>query len=315
MSLPGPLTMRAYRGDEDYWRIRQFLRKVFPLNGYREHSWDVVRFDYWRWHGQENIEKFDLDQVIFIWETAGGEIAAVLHPEGKGEAFLQVHPAWRTPELERDMLAVAEQHLAVANQDGARSLTIWAQQTDTLRTEILAGRAYQPGKHPEYQRRQSLDRSFPQPEPYPGYTLRSLGDGLELLERCYASGLVFHPGEIEIALDNRADTTWYRNIQNAPLYRRDLDVVAIAPDGSVAAFCTVWFDDLNRAGVFEPVGTVPAHQRRGLGKAILFEGLRRLQRMGATRAYVGSYSQAAGALYESVGFTQFDLSIPWNRQW
>jgi GNAT superfamily N-acetyltransferase len=81
----------------------------------------------------------------------------------------------------------------------------------------------------------------------------------------------------------------------------------------VASFCTVWFDDVTRTGVFEPVATVPAHQRRGLGKAVMAEGLRRLERAGATLAYVGSYSAEAGALYAAMGFTEHDLLEPWEK--
>jgi GNAT superfamily N-acetyltransferase len=63
------------------------------------------------------------------------------------------------------------------------------------------------------------------------------------------------------------------------------------------------------------VGTHPAHQRKGLGKAIMAEGLRRVQRLGATLAAVGSYSEAAGALYAAMGFTDYDLSEPWVKVW
>ena len=87
----------------------------------------------------------------------------------------------------------------------------------------------------------------------------------------------------------------------------------MAPDGAVAAFCTVWFDDVSRSGVFEPVGTDPAHQRRGLGKAVMAEGLRRLQRLGATLATVGSYGEPAHTLYASMGFREFDLQWPWVK--
>ena len=47
------------------------------------------------------------------------------------------------------------------------------------------------------------------------------------------------------------------------------------PDGELAAFCTVWVDPETRTAVFEPVGTHPNHQKRGLGKAVMTEGLRR----------------------------------------
>lgn len=303
---------RSYQPD-DYWRIRDFLREVYLLNGRRELSWQTYRFDYWRWHGVENIDHFQLEDVIFIWETPDRHIAAVLHPEGRGEAFLQMHPAWRTPELEDDMLSVAEQQLAQREANGQRQLTVWANEHDVVRRDLLIRRGYTKGDWPEYQRRRSIIAPIADVPLASGYVVRSLADGAELIERCYASGLAFHPDEIQYAIGNR-DVTWYRNIQNAPLYRRDLDLAALAPDGSVAAFCTIWFDDVTRTGSFEPVATVPAQQRRGLGKAVLTKGLRRLQRLGATLATVGSYSVHAGALYASMSFTEYDLSERWVKE-
>ena len=303
---------RSYQPD-DYWRIRAFLREVYLLNDRRELCWQTYRFDYWRWHGVENIEHFQLEDVIFIWETPDHQIAAVLHPEGRGEAFLQVHPAWHTSDLEAEMVMVAEQQLANVASNGQRHLTVWANEHDAVRRDLLIQHGYTKGDWPEYQRRKSILEPVGE-VPLPlGYVVRSLGDGAELIERCYASGLAFHPDDIQHAIDNR-DVTWYRNIQNAPLYRRDLDLVAIAPDGSVAAFCTIWFDDVTRTGSFEPVATVPAQQRRGLGKAVMTEGLRRLQRLGATQATVGSYSVHAGALYDSMGFTAYDLGERWVKE-
>ena len=100
--------MRRYRDEDDYWQIREFLSEVFLLNGRRELSWQVARFDYWRWHGIENLEQGPLEEDVFIWETAQGHMAAVLNAEGRGEAFLQVHPRLRTQELEEEMVALAE---------------------------------------------------------------------------------------------------------------------------------------------------------------------------------------------------------------
>lgn len=308
------LTMRKYQDEEDYWWIREFLREVFLLNSKRELSWPVCRFDYWRWHGVGNLTHFRLQDVVFIWETINGQIAAVLNPEGKGEVYLQVHPELRTPELEEEMLVTAEKHLATSGKNKKQKLRVWAHQHDGMRQDILIRRGYIKSDWPEHQRRQSLEEPIAEAHPPPGYTVRALGDGAELLERCYASGLAFHPDDIQTAVENREDVSWYRNIQNAPLYRRDLDIVAIAPDGAVASFCTVWFDDVTRSGAFEPVGTVPAHQRRGLGKAVMCEGLHRLKRMGATMAYVGGYTETANALYASAGFVQYGLSEPWVKE-
>jgi predicted acetyltransferase len=98
-------------------------------------------------------------------------------------------------------------------------------------------------------------------------------------------------------------------------YSRDLDLVAIAPDGAIAAFCTIWIDDVTRSAYFEPVATVPAHRRRGLGKAVLTEGLQRIQRLGATTAFVGGLSPAANALYRSVMGPNHELYESWVKEW
>ena len=60
------LTMRSYRDEEDYWRIREFLRQVMVLNGRREFSWHVARLDYWWWFCNVDLEKIDPHESIFL---------------------------------------------------------------------------------------------------------------------------------------------------------------------------------------------------------------------------------------------------------
>jgi mycothiol synthase len=305
------LTMRMCQEKEDYWRMRAFLREVFLLNERRERGWQVARLDYWRWHGIENGGwPPSMDDVTFIWETAKGQIAAVLNPEGPGEAFLQVHPGLRTPELEEEMIAIAEERLAVLASSGQRKLRIWANEHDGLRQEILVRRGYAKGEWPEYRWRRSLDVPIPDVPVAAGYTVRALGDVEELSARSWASWKAFHPRDPD---ERYEGWDWYLNVQRIPLYRRDLDIVAVAPTGEVASFCTAWYDDVTRTGCFDPVGTMPAHQRRGLGKAVMCEGLRRLKRLGATMAYVGGFTVAANALYASVMSSEYELVEPWKR--
>ncbi len=306
-------SMRPYQGEEDYWRIRAFLREVFLLNDRREKSWQVARLDYWRWHVVKNCEEIpSIEGAIFIWESSEGQIGAVLNPEGPGEAFLQVHPGVRTPALEREMIAAAEERFPITTDEGQRRLFVWAHEDDEMRREILQERGYELGKWPEYQRRRSLEEPIPEPSPAPGYAVRALGGRDELPARSWASWRVFHPDEPDDKYDGWA---WYRNLQQIPLYRRGLDVVAIAPEGEVAGFCTLWYDDVTRTGYFEPVGVVPEHQRRGLGKAIMFEALRRLKARGGVLATVAGYSEAANALYASVMSPDYRLLQRWVKIW
>ena len=310
------LTLRTYQSDDDYWRIRDFLRQVMVANHRREFSWSVARWDYWWGFANPDLEKISLTENLFIWETPDGQIAAVLNPEGHGQVFLQRHPDFISPDLDAAMIALAEDRLTAPNQDDRRQLQIFVDSQDTTLHQTLTQRGFQRVERPgeqEYQHRRSLDLPLPPPIKLPDYTIRPLGTGLEFLERCYASGLGFHDDDIQVARDNRDHPDWYRHIQSAPLYRRDLDLVVIAPDGSVASFCTIWFDDVSRTAYFEPVATVPAHRQRGLGKAMMIEGLHSLKQMGCKVAFVGGYSPGANALYFSVMGPEYDVSEPWEK--
>jgi len=63
-------------------------------------------------------------------------------------------------------------------------------------------------------------------------------------------------------------------------------------------------DAVNSLGHFEPVGVYTEFRRKGLGKAVLQEGLRRMKmlRMGKVWVYCDRENLAARGLYESVGF-------------
>ena len=305
------LTMRPYQTEDDYWRIRAFLREVMLLNDVREKSWPVARLDYWRWHVALNCEEREsIAEVVFLWETADGRLAAVLNPEGTGEAHLQVHPGLRTREMEDEMLATAEAHLA-AQRDGRRVLVVWADDQDEQRLDLLRRRGYNKGKWVESQWRRDLDAPIPDAPIPPGYTVRSLGEVDELPARSWASWRGFHPDEPD---EDYQGWEWYLNIQRCPLYRRDLDIVAVAPGGEIASFCTLWYDDVTRSAMVEPVATVPEHQRLGLARATIGEGLRRVQRLGATRAFVGGYEPGPNALYSSVLSAEHDRSEQWVKE-
>ena len=306
------LTMRTYE-PPDFWRIRAFLRETFLLNGREEHNWQCYRFEYWVWHGVANLDEGPMEEKVLLWETPDGELAAVLNAEGKGNAFIQTHPEFRTAELEEEMVGIAEERLWTVAKDGKNKAAVWAEQGDAMREGILERRGFEP-RFEEYARYMSLEGEIPEPVLPAGFVVRPMGDGAELLERCYTSGLAFHPDDPAYARDNRADVTWYRNIQKAPLYRRDLDIVAVAPDGTVASFCTVWFDDITLTAACEPVATSPAYQKKGLAKACIQEGLRRARERGATMGFVGSGEEGAHRCYASAGLKDHLVLRQWIKE-
>jgi GNAT superfamily N-acetyltransferase len=308
------LTVHRCHDEEEYWHLRAFLRHVFLANDRREDSWHVARLDYWRAHVIADCHASDaVEQVTYIWETADGRIAAALNPESAGQAFLQVDPAFRTAELEEQMLDVAEQNLARPMPDSGRKLWVWTAVDDTLRQSVLRARGYEPvmaDEVQEHHHRRQLGQTAPVTVPS-GYVVRSMGDSHELPDRSWASWRAFHADEPGSAYEG---WEWYLDIQHAPLYRQNLDIVAVTKDGVIAAFCTVWYDDVTRTGYIEPVGAVPEHQRHGLGRAVLSEGLARLWSLGATMALVAGQSPEANALYDAVVGPDYLVSEPWAKE-
>ena len=280
-------SMRSLRDEDDFWAIRQFLRDVYVRNGRTEHSWLPQRFDYWRFFGMPVLGDGALETDVFLWETPNGDLAAVLNSESRGYAYFQVDPRFRTPALEEEMVAVAEERLrTIGKSSGRPVVVISAQDADTMRTELLARCGFK--RLEDWQEiLRTRDLSLPVPEaPVPaGYAVRPMRDDAEdPKRRNRASWRAFHPDD---PVDERFVGASYRFIDREPLYRRDLDLVAEAPTGEIAAFTTVWYDDALRVCNFEPVGTAPEHQRKGLARAVIAEGMRRAREMGARVASVG----------------------------
>lgn len=118
------LTLRTCQQEDDYWRIRAFLREVYLCNGRHELGWQASRLDYWRWHMVENVGvlKSWMDGC-FLWEDQAGCVKAVLNADNQAEAILTIHPDTLTPESASEMLTFAEQRFGVSGSRATPSST------------------------------------------------------------------------------------------------------------------------------------------------------------------------------------------------
>ncbi len=106
----------------------------------------------------------------------------------------------------------------------------------------------------------------------------------------------------------------YRELRAAPLYDETLDVVLEDADGRIVSYCICWADEDTGVGHFEPVGTDAEFARRGFGKLVMHEGLRRLRARGMHTAWVGTawVNEPARALYPASGFELVDIEWWWE---
>jgi ribosomal protein S18 acetylase RimI-like enzyme len=206
----------------------------------------------------------------------------------------EVHREHRGGALHRDVLEWFE-----SEAEGTGSLTTYALEADEEWLAVLDACGYaRPDDHtwsPYHVR--DLDGDLPEPVVPDGFELHTVRAG-DFQRRLEVHRAVWAP--------SRLTEERFRRVTRAWPYRADLDCVVEAPDGTFAAYVLCWYDDANRVGEFEPVGTHPDHRRRGLGTAVCRYALRRLRDVGAKQAvvYAGGRDEDVGArlLYEGVGF-------------
>ncbi len=141
------------------------------------------------------------------------------------------------------------------------------------------------------------------PRSVDGFEIRPIGGEHEHAGRADAARLAF-----ESTLTPEAHRARYLRFMRSPAYVREHDLVAVAPDGTIAAFAIYWRDDALALGQFEPVGTHPDYQRRGLARALLEEGIARLATagIGRVRVMTGGVNERAQRTYLAAGFHLVD---------
>ena len=199
-------------------------------------------------------------------------------------------------ERERDVAAFRTIVGTAAHEAGDGEVGVFAAEDDRASIEVLTALGFVAAGR---QLSQFLCHPDDAPEPATlpdGYRIRGLRGADEFPGRVAVHRAAFSR--------SRLDTEMYERLLAAPHYRFEDDLVAEAPDGSLAAFALGWFDPDGRVAEFEPVGTHPDHQRRGLARALLTAGLDRFFDRGArtVQVYADAAEVPAEALYESIGF-------------
>jgi ribosomal protein S18 acetylase RimI-like enzyme len=141
------------------------------------------------------------------------------------------------------------------------------------------------------------------PRSVDGFEIRPMQGEHEHVARADAARLAFAS-----TLDPEAHRARYLRFMRSPAYDPEHDVVAVAPDGTIASFAIHWPDRELSMAQFEPVGTHPDFQRRGLASAVLQDSLARLAAAGIGRARVmtGGANDRAVRTYVGAGFELVD---------
>ena len=295
------ITLRKYDVAKDFIPVGDFLIENYkPDNkhgNFPEPAWEYL-------HGHPYLDENSLDK-IGIWEDYG-RIVGVAHYEHKlGEAFFEIHPEYT--HLKPDMLEYAENYLFGKTEDGRKYIKAFINDFDTEFEALVKSRDYEKNENnARPMSRLIMTQPFRPDTPLPdGFMLKSLAEENDLakLDRVIWRG--FDHGD-EPPVD---DLKGRKKQQSVPGYRKDLNIIIVAPDGNYVSYAGTWFVARNKFAYIEPVCTDPDYRRRGLGTAAVLEGIRRCSELGAEVAYVGSEQ----VFYQSMGFKKVFACNCWIK--
>lgn len=293
---------RPYHDAADYARMRQLLVDGVRANIPASYThpgcldWDTHRPP----NEQENRRN------LWLWERLEQGrpelVAWAIHSRHEGTFDLFVAPSLHgTPAHEIVMdeyVTWAEKRARVV---GLKQISpFWAFEYDAVMDSLLKARGFTAIKvdpaPPLFERLLEELPVISPPEGFSVHHVQNLADGKLRAEVTYGA---FQPHG-----DWDSYWTMYSHFMSSAVYDGERDLFVRSPDGRGAASCTIWFDEVNAVGLFEPVATHPDFQGKGLGKAVMAEGLRRMKAAGMRRAILGfdPNNPAALALYSSLGF-------------
>jgi ribosomal protein S18 acetylase RimI-like enzyme len=258
----------------------------------------------------------ELSLDIHLWEDASGQLIAWTYFRANGEFNAFVSPNTGHADdttLFEELVGFVERASQMAIAAGDPPVTLNTYAIDVSRSPedrslaiALERFGYQVDRSATSDVLVRSVDQLPEPALPVGYHLDWVRTPALLVGRVEAHRAAFAPSDLSVRMYERVQRTW--------AYRANLDRVVVTDDGNVVAFCTAWFDELNRAGLLEPVGTHPVHQRRGLARAVSVDALRALRAEGARKAQVGFTTEAAYATYSSIGFERAGNEVVFFRE-
>jgi GNAT superfamily N-acetyltransferase len=302
-----PPTPRQYTGVSDLAALLQFASRALAERSPLEATWhpgDIV----WQLMG-----KYDAQRPIWSWER-DGTVEAMAWFDGPGELCLEATPAGE-PWIPAIVAWAESSLLRERNTEQTTTLSVRTFETDRVRIAALTRLGFQCSGPDHVHFELDLTLDLPEVDLPPGFAVRDCLDiDLEQRAACHrdAWNALDHIG-IENAR-SKFSTAVYESVRASPAYRPDLDLVAVAPDGTLVASCICWSDASSGVGTFEPMGTHPDFRGRRLARALLSEGLRRLRALGCRRARIATahFNTSAIAAYSSL-FQQIDQSEWWSK--
>ena len=324
------LTTGSYGGERDLEAIAEMLQECEKSD----------RLD--EWVGLSDVrERFETPlsngiRDARLWFDDNNQLQAVAQlsvPElGKamdGALWFRSRPTARNQGIEGEIIEWGERRmkeLGAAKNNSSLKLFSEARDRQTERKVLLESSGFTICRY-FYRMERSLLEPFGEPQLPPEFKLRSAlapefgGARSRQLTRAWVE--MFNQTFIDHWNHHQLTVEELESELNNPNYRPDLDFIAVAADGTFAAFCYCFIHQENnhrtgcREGFIAALGTRRGFRRQGLGRAMLLVGMQHLKAAGMKKALLGVDAEnpsGAMELYRSVGFRPVRTLIHYMKQ-
>ena len=294
---------RSHTGMQDIKAILDLLSKGCKAhNGtHYVHCGDL---QWWLFYSDIPLETWLSN--IYLWFEGECLIGWALLSAQEQSFDVFVLPHLRGSGQEREILDWSLEHMSMV--DSFQS--IWIAEEDDVRIRWMESHGFTMEQEYTPYFKRSLAGPLDMPQLPEGFGIRSSRGQEDARLRAACSHAAF-------GSTKPFEEYWPRTLRfmQSSVYVAEHELFVIAPGGEIAAYCIIWTDEVNNLGHFEPVGTHPDFQRKGLAKSLLFEALRRLQSEGMTEAGVCTNhdNPPAIGLYESIGFQKSTRLLTYRK--
>ena len=201
----------------------------------------------------------------------------VFRPEEGNEGFFEIAQGYEFLYLE--MLNWAEANI--------KDLIPFAYSSLKYQVEELVKRGYSKTEEATFQNVIDLNKLLIPENNIVGLTFVDKNEVGNLIDRQFAVHKGFHN---EDAAAPKKDIEAFSIMESAPMFKNDLEIIA-KYDNKLIGLLVVWIDDVTRQALIEPASIHPEYQRKGIGKQLVLEALRRIKNYGINIVYVESYGE------------------------
>jgi mycothiol synthase len=312
--------MRPYTGEDDLGPIADLHNRCAAFDELKDYMSAAEL-------GLElGMPSVDQGRDLRLWEDADGRLLGygrLLIAESDqglgGRLWLRVDPAARGQDLEPQIIAWAEERMREVGRERGKPAA--------LRSGAVAGQADRIAlleRHGFVSERYFFTMARPLAEPIEepvlpaGFTICHMDPkrDTEAWTAMFNQSFVDHWNHVPLTVEE------LRHWLTDSKYRPEMDQIAIAPNGTFAAFCYAEIDPGENAhtgrneGWINLLGSRRGFRKIGLGRAMLLAGLRVLRAGGVETAKLGvDADNPTGALrlYESIGFQRVETRISYRK--